>query len=398
MRGKALWAAGTALAVVGPWTLFPASPAHADEECTPAKPQWVAARPAAFSQLGVQAAWQLSTGAGVTVAVVDTGINSGNDHLRDAVRPGLDLLDGGDGTTDTSGHGTAVAGVIAAREVDGSGLTGVAPGAALLPVRVYESDDSEIVRMGRGPTAERTAKGIVWAAEQGAQIILVPHSTSSDIPVLRAAVQAATDKGALVVASAGNGPEQGEEENAVRFPAGYDPVLSVTALDAYGNPSEEVNNGVHVEIAAPGGQVLTTFHAAGDCVLAQQQPSTSYAAGYVAATAALVVAAHRAEEPADWEYRLLSTALRPNRAERDAKLGWGIVAPTAAINFVNDGLAEGPPNPRFEAPAAVVPPVADPIEMQADHGPALRTVVAALAVGALAIAAAGLLLRRLRPH
>lgn len=386
------------LGLLAPFALAPLPASAAEpEECIPTKEQFISSRPSAFAQLGIQSAWQLSSGSGVTVAVVDSGINADNAHLGAAVLPGRDFLDEeGDGREDVSGHGTAVAGIIGARQVEGSGLVGVAPEVRLLPVRVYESDSTESIRAERGPSAERTAAGITWAADQGAQIIVVPHSTSSDVPILRAAVSDATAKGSLVIASAGNAPEQGEEPNMVRFPAGYDEALAVTALDAYGNPSDNVNHGVHVEIAAPGAQVLTTFHAAGDCILAGQQPSTSYASGYVAGTAALVASAHRDETPADWQYRILATGLRPNEAERDPMFGWGVVAPLAAINFVNDGTALGPPNPRYAAPAEQVPPTAERVELPPEHGPLLRAIIGALAVGAIAVTAAGLLIRRLR--
>lgn len=391
-------AGGLALVLALPLALTPARPAHAAaEECSPAKTQWVAGRPDAFGLLGVQTAWRLSTGR-VTVAVVDTGINAGNTHLGPAVLGGTDLVDGGDGRRDSSGHGTAVAGIIAARTVPGSGLVGVAPDADLLPVRVYDSDSDEAVRAGRGPSAERTAAGIVWAADHGAKVIAVPHSTPSDLPVLRDAVATATARGALVVASAGNATGTEDEADAVRFPAGYPQALSVTALDADGQAAEAVNHGVHVEVAAPGARVLTTFHAAGDCILAPDQPSTSFATGYAAGVAALVAARHPGETPADWEYRILATGLRPSRTERDARLGWGIVAPEPALNVVNDGTAPGPANPRFAPPVSAVVPAAPPVVPPVDQGTGLRASVGALAVVASALVAAALLVARLRGH
>lgn len=333
--------------VVCALTLSAAAPAARAENqaCTPGITQYVPQPPAALTQLGFQEAWKLADG-NVLVAIVDSGVDAANAHLTQSVIPGVDLVEAGDGRTDTSGHGTAIAAQIAAHPVDGSGLVGMAPQATILPIRVYADTSNEAIRAGQAPEAQRTAEGIRIAADRGAKIIVVPQSTPSDAPDLRAAVEHATTSGALVIASAGNVTPE-EDANLVRFPAAYPSVLSVTAVDAAGNPSAAVSSGVHVEVAAPGAQVLTAFLRWGDCVFAGEAPSTSYATGYVAAAAALVASAHPKESPADWEYRLLATALRPSLGSRDKAIGWGIVAPHDAINFINDGSMAGPPNPRF---------------------------------------------------
>lgn len=388
MRRVAGWLLGTALALAVP------VPAWADDAqaCDRSRITYLNQEPAAFGLLGIPSAWQLSTGSGVRVAIVDSGVDATNQHLAGAIDPGRDFVGGSTaGRTDLTGHGTAVAGLIAARQVNGSGLRGVAPDARIVPVRVYESEEDG----RRHPDAAVTAEGIRWAARQpGVRIIVVPSSTASESPALEAAVRDATRQGALVVASAGNADSGKDTSDAVVFPAGYPDVLSVTAVDNTGKPSDAVRRGVHVELAAPGAGVLTTYFDAGDCVLAEK-PSTSYAAGYVAGVAALVAAAHPAESPADWEYRLLATALRPAGADRDKLVGWGIVAPSAAINFVNDGSRPGPANPRFPAPETSVAPVVVP---PAPGAPATSPapVVGGIGIGAIALVAAGLLWRRLR--
>ncbi len=390
-------AAAAAAALVLLCAAAPARAADADEEaCQPGVTRYVDQPPDAFAQLGIGEAWRLSRGAGILVAVVDSGVDAGNAHLAGAVHAGLDLVDGGDGRTDASGHGTAVAGVIAARQVPGSGLVGVSPEAEILPVRVYADDSADAVRDGRGPDPDRTAQGIRWAAEQGARIIAVPQSTDSDVPALRDAVDEATARGALVVAAAGNAAD-GQDRDAVRFPAGYAPALAVTAVGSDGAPSDDVTHGVHVEIAAPGQSVLSTFLDAGDCVFAGDAPSTSYATGYAAAAAALVASAHPDEAPAAWEYRLLATALRPDRGGRDPSLGWGIVAPYDAVNFVDDGGAPGLDNPRFAgAPPQAAQVKARP-EPEEDPAPGRRAAVGGMAGAASAVLVGALLIARLRP-
>ena len=369
----------------------PASPAHAEgTACEPDVTRYVAEEPAAFGQLGIAKAWTLTRGRGIRVAVVDSGVASANAHLSEAVDPGNDLTGSGDGRVDIYGHGTAIAGQIAARSVTGSGLLGVAPEARIVPVRVYESLQEGAVR----PDPGRTAAGIRWAADQpDVRVIVVAMSTRSDQPALAQAVDYATGKGALVVASAGNA-DSAEEADAPVYPAAYPGVLSVTAVDPAGQPSKEVLRGEHVAAAAPGADVLTTFLAAGDCVMGDR-PSSSYAAGYAAGIAALVAAKHPKESPSDWLYRLLATAVRPASSSRSPFLGWGLLSPGDALNFVNDGRLPGPPNPRFPAPSP--PPeelFASPMPVP-DHLSQVRGLLSFVVSGVLAVVAAGLLALRL---
>ncbi|MDO4784840.1 MAG: S8 family serine peptidase [Propionibacteriaceae bacterium] len=367
------------------------APAWAEQTaCDPETPRYVAEEPAVFAQLGIKEVWPLSRGEGVRVAVVDSGVASANAHLGEAVDPGHDLVGSGDGRTDVYGHGTAIAGQIAARQVKGSGLLGLAPHARIVPVRVYESLQERAAR----PDPGRTARGIRWAADQpGVRIIVVAMSTEADEPELAQAVEYATGRGALVVASTGNA-DSASKLDAPVYPAAYPGVLAVTAVDAVGQPSKEVLHGNHVLAAAPGAGVLTTFLAAGDCVMGDR-PSSSYAAGYAAGIAALVAAAYPDESPADWRYRLLATAVRPASAARSPFVGWGILSPGAALNFINDGTLTGPPNPRFPAPSP--PPVEilaspDPVP---DHLGRVRNTVTFVVAGVLAIVTAGLLALRL---
>jgi len=133
-----------------------------------------------------------------------------------------------------------------------------------------------------------------------------------------------------------------------------------------------------------------------DCVMAGDQPSTSYASGYAAGVAALVAAAHPEESPADWQYRLVATALRPNAVERSTTVGWGLLAPYDAPYFVNDGSRAGPPNPRFPAPVTEAPPGMARPTSAPNHAAEIQLAMGALMGGAAAIVVGGLLLRRLR--
>ena len=360
------WAA--TLTVVSAVALLagPTSTAHAAVAAAAATPcdpgtrqQFVADEPPALSTLAAESAWSIATGAGVLVAVVDSGVDPANDHLSAAVVPGADLV-GQDvetsGRTDTDGHGTAVAGQIAARPVEGSGVVGLAPDATILPVRVFYGQDDESQRNGTSVQTDRIAAGITYAATHGATIINVSLSSPTDDPAMRAAVDAATSAGALVVASAGNRNTDPDAPDGPRYPAAYPGVLGVTATDADGHATDDSFHGPHVDVAAPGVNVLTTFHAAGDCMLAGGSAASSWATAYVSAAAALVAQHHPDESPEQWAFRLEATAARSQPAERDDRLGWGVVQPTEALLFVDDGSAPGPDSPTHPRPVAQAEP------------------------------------------
>lgn len=368
----------------------PAMAADTSLPCSPpASGTYIDQEPAIFGQLGIPAAQALNSGKGVVVAVVDSGVNRGNPHLSGALVAGYDLTNksADSAAADTYGHGTMVAALIAARPVKGSGLLGIAPQAKIMPVRIYHDFDA-------GTNADipvaATAAGINWAADHGATIIVVPQSAAAPNDSLRDAVRQATDKGALVVASAGNAADanqqQGESLDSDRYPASYDEVLSVTAVNAQGvYVAGSTFTNSHVDIAVPAQNVLTA-KGKQDCYAATDSVSTSYAAGYAAGVAALVAAAHPHETPAQWVSRLTSTASRPPGeagGERE-QTGAGVIAPYAAINAVSPRNPRPTPPPAPSIPVPVPPP---------DRTPALRAGVTVV-VGATAVIFLGLMLGR----
>ena len=357
----------------------------APTQCTVDKPTLVPQRPPALDQLGIEEAWKISRGNKVIVAVVDAGVDGNNVHFKNknVLLQGYDMMDGGDGSIAEDPHGTAIAGQISAREVEGSGLIGVAPESQILPVRVLaKTNDKAEAEKTRGPEPTHTAAGIQWAADNGAKVIVVALSSSTDNPSLKNATEYATSRGALVVASAGNVDPQNpaKQHNVPQYPAAYSDALAVTGVDTTGAPSDAVIHGPHIDVAAPGMNVLTTFMGAGDCVFSGDKPSTSYATGYVGGVAALVAAAHPDETPADWKYRILATALRPTRSMRDNTIGWGLIAPYDALTFTNDGAMPGPPNPRFSTSATQEAPTMTPPSPQKDQRP-MRTMVLGIIAG-----------------
>jgi len=321
---------------------------------------FIAAPPAVIDSLGLTNAWAYSRGTGITVAVVDSGVTEANPHLGSVVLPGTTLVGTTDNRADIGGLGTAIAGLIAAQPVEGSGLTGVAPGARILPVRVYDKAEGQTPSPDgpQPPAPAVTAQGVIWAADHGAAIIVVPTPFTVDDAALRQAVTYARNKGALTIAPVGDAANTTGSDGTVWYPAAYsDVVLGVTAVDAAGAPTDATVRNASVQLAAPGANAVSTFYALGDCLFTGSTPSSVFAAGYAAGLAALVAARFPQEQPADWAYRLLATASRPLAAQRDDALGWGVIDPTAALTFVNDGTALGPANPRYPPPTpAPVPP------------------------------------------
>lgn len=357
------------------------STATSGQACEPGTVVFSPEAPSALALLGAEQANRLATGKGIVVAVVDSGIDAGNPHLGGAVIGGVNLVGDGeraDGMSDLAGHGTAIAGQIAAQPVAGSGVVGLAPDARLLSVRVFRSTSQQDVDKGFGPTSERLADGIHWAADNGADIINVSMSQTSDSAVLRAAVEHAAAVGALVVASGGNRASDADAEDAARYPAAYEQALGVSAADATGRATEQSIHGPQVGVTAPGSDILTAAVGGGDCLFSADSNDSSFATAYVSAAAALVAEAHPEDPPAGWAYRLTATALRSDADRRDDIDGWGFIQPFAAIELLPDETTRGPVSPYFDTTeSAARPPAA---QVDPDHGasPFLLTREAAL--------------------
>ena len=180
----------------------------------------------------------------VTVAVIDSGICADNPDLSGRVLPGWDFVEEDAEPQDAFGHGCGVAGIIAANADDGIGMAGVAPNALILPLRVL--DESGI------GTYSDVAAAIVYAADHGAQVINLSLGGASPSSVLEQAVDYAVGKGVTVVAAAGNtGSEQ------VLYPAAYEPVIAVGAVDQDLQVSSFSSGGTNVDLLAPGRDILS---------------------------------------------------------------------------------------------------------------------------------------------
>src|SRR5690242_5594178 len=224
-------------------TAPPAATPAADAVATPNDPAWP--QEWSLAQVHAPQAWKLSNaGHGVVVAVVDSGVDTSQPDLQGALVPGYNALYGGTDTTDSLGHGTMVAGVVAARAGNGIGVAGVCAACSVMPVKVLDASGSG--------SAAGMASGIRWAVDHGASIINLSLVLSGDDSSVRDAIGYAVGKGVLVVAAAGNAANQ-----AQTFPASYPGVVSVAGTDSGDHAYAWSTFGAWVSVAAPGCSMST---------------------------------------------------------------------------------------------------------------------------------------------
>ncbi|MFF0426146.1 MULTISPECIES: type VII secretion-associated serine protease mycosin [unclassified Streptomyces] len=308
------------------FSVLPATtaPAHADT---------IRARQWGLEALHTTEAWRTTKGKGITVAVLDTGVDAEHPDLAGSVLTGRDLIGFGASRGDRAWarHGTAMAGIIAGHgHGPGAqdGVLGVAPDVRILPVRVILESTDKARDKARKTRGAALAEGIRWAADHGADVInlsLGDDSKSAHPDAGEdAAVQYALAKGVSVVASAGNGGEKGDH---ISYPAAYPGVIAVAAVDRYGTHASFSTRRWYATVSAPGD----------DIVIADPDRryyegwGTSAAAAFVSGSVALVRSAHPDLTPAQIKRLLVDTARnRPKGGRSDAK-GYGTVDPAAAI-------------------------------------------------------------------
>lgn len=367
-----------------------AAPAYADGpgiaaagDCSKAA-QNVQAVPWSLQRMVLDELWQggRTTGAGVMVAVIDTGVDDTNPQLAGRVVDGGSLLkekDGqkpeGDAKVDPVGHGTKVAGIIAAGHSDVTGFVGLAPGATILSVRQNDAEGSGDVHT--------LVAGINTALQRGAKVINISQDVRgagtaqfSGYAELKAAIDAAEAKNVVVVASTGNDGKEGDT-----YPAAFPSVLAVGASDRNNERAPFSQYGDFVDVAAPGVDMLSTVPRGGQCV----DNGTSFAAPYVAGLAALLVGAHpnwTAPQVRAW---IEQTAQRTDRKDNEY-VGWGVVDPVKAVTKAPDVAPDKAVEDKSVslAAAAIVPQPVGLGETQADRDG--RTATYVLGVGALLVA------------
>ncbi|MFD8579462.1 type VII secretion-associated serine protease mycosin [Streptomyces virginiae] len=313
-----------------------ATPAHAD---TIRSQQWH------LDAMKADEIWKISTGKGVSVAVIDSGVKD-VPELEGQVLAGKDFASsaGGDERTDARDHGTSMASLIAGtgRHPTGDGAYGLAPGVKIIPIRIPADQN---------PATPSWAEAIRFAADSDAKIISISQGMASapkNDGARAEAVKYALSKGKLIFASVGN---TGNSTNEVEYPGATPGVVGVAAVEASGEPTKESQHGPQVDLSAPGIDIVSACNAkSGVC----KGRGTSAATALASASAALLWSAHP-----DWTNNqvlrvLLNTAGKPaDGAERNDFVGYGVVRPRIAVPTPGDpGPADVYPLPDLAASQA----------------------------------------------
>jgi thermitase len=219
-------------------------------------------------------AWDLSTGdPNVIIAIIDSGADPNHPDLTGKLVTGYNFLNDSTGTTDDHGHGTHVAGIVAAATDNGVGIAGVAFDSRIMPLKVYDKSTS--------PWYSRIANAIIYAADHGAEVINLSLGNYPSSGYLQYAVNYAWDAGCVLVGAAGN-----NNSSDPFYPAAYDHVIGVSATDQSDVKASWSNWGSYISVAAPGVSIYSTYWNSGSTYT--NMSGTSMAAPHVAGLAALL--------------------------------------------------------------------------------------------------------------
>lgn len=257
------------------------------------------------------AAWDISQGSGVTVAVLDTGVDATHPDLQGQLVPGWNFWDNNSDTSDVYGHGTMVAGTIAARSNNASGVTSLAFNAKVMPMRISDAS-------GYGSWSAM-ASALTWAADHGAKVANISYMVQSSSTV-QSAAQYFRSKGGVVVNSAGN-------TGVYDSTAASDALLSVSATDSGDNRTSWSTYGPYVDLAAPGVGIWTTTAGGGYSAVS----GTSFSSPLTAATIALMIAANPGLPASTLVGLIESTATDLGSQGYDQYYGYGRVNAAAAV-------------------------------------------------------------------
>ncbi|MFG2090422.1 MULTISPECIES: S8 family serine peptidase [unclassified Spirillospora] len=398
-RPRRAVAAVFAVALGGTW-LMPV-PAHADLVRDRQRPF--------FETLGMDAAWKITKGKGVTVAVVDSGVNAGHADLAGSVTTGPNMLEEIDGgTTPTREHGTAMASLIAGHGHGPGrrdGVIGMAPEARVLSVRVIsEPEDPNFLRYRTSDGADDSvARGIRYAADHGADVINLSLGKDNEVGEERAAIGYAMGKGIVVVSAVGN---EGDEERALdgdgfapySYPASYPGVIAVAATEGDHSRAPFSNRNFSVLLSAPG-KGLPVAGPGGQYFLSS---GTSDSSAIVSGIVALIRAKYPKLTPALIAQALIQSTKHGPSGGYNAEVGFGEVHASRALAAAGElasagagGAKSKPDGQRFgkDAPGPV-----EVIERPAWVSPLIIGIVVAGIGGTIAAVAISVTFRRRHPR
>ena len=302
-------------------------------------------------RIGMEQAWTVSQGAGVVVAVVDTGVRQSLEDLAETnFTAGYDFVNGDTDPTDDEGHGSHVCGTIAQSTNNGIGVAGIAYEATIMPVKVLD-------KTGSGSYTD-IADGIDWAADHGAAVINMSLGGSTDLAVLHDACDYAWNKGVVIVVAAGNAAS-----SAPQYPAAYPVCISVTATDSLDRLASYSSYGETVDIAAPGGDSNDSNGDGYSDMILQNTfvrrtegyyffAGTSMAAPHVSGVAALVKAVNPSLSNSQIRAILEDNAEDLGTSGWDQYYGNGLVDAAAPVAAAGGAPANQPPVADFTWSAA----------------------------------------------
>jgi thermitase len=265
-----------------------------------------------LERIGAAGAWGRAKANGIVLAVLDTGIEASHPDLSDRLLRGYNAVDGSSDTSPVHSHGTRIAGIAAAATDNATGVAAVAWDAMILPVRVSNRSDGVA-------SLSDIARGLSWAADNGAHVANISYNVSHSLTIGNAA-QYMRNKGGVVVVAAGNsGADPGYSDNPY--------MISVSGTTSSDSLASWSSYGDYVNLSAPGASILTTTTGGGYASVS----GTSAASPVAAGVAALVMSANGSLKPADVEQVLFETADDLGAAGWDPYYGWGRVNADRAV-------------------------------------------------------------------
>lgn len=262
------------------------------------------------------AAWDITAGENIIVAILDTGVEAGHPDLVANLVPGWNVVSNNNDTSPIMWHGTSVAGTVAASSYNSTGVASVAFNAKIMPVRVTNSTDGYA-------QWSAMANGILWAADHGADVVNISYDVSTGGSTLNNAAQYFRGKGGVTVVAAGNAnTDGGYSDNPY--------MITVSATDSNDNKASFSNYGNQIDVAAPGAGINTTY-INGRYASAS---GTSFSSPAAAGVVALIMAANPYLTPDEVEAVLEQSADDPIAGTDWSKyFGWGRVNAAAAVQL-----------------------------------------------------------------
>lgn len=265
-----------------------------------------------LAKINSAGAWNITRGSGVTIAILDSGVDATHADLKDRLVPGWNFYDNNSNTSDVHGHGTAVAGAAAAATNNSTGVAAVAGEAKIMPVRIADANAYAYW--------STVAKGVTWATDNGARVINISYVGVAASSTVQAASQYAKDRGGLVIVCAGNnGKDEGFAPTATMIP--------VSATDSSDNKTSWSSWGNFVAMSAPGASIWTTTRGG----TYKTWNGTSFASPITAGVVAMMMAANPGLRNTDVENLLFGTADDLGAAGRDPYFGYGRVNAGVAV-------------------------------------------------------------------